>query len=436
MDMIWEFINFTVNIVETVIIFKYVETFFVKKYTENKNWIWITIISILSYSICNISENFLWKFMLYIIILLFVVILFEGNIGKKLVVWLSLLIGVIAIENIAVLILMVLFNQPVIVFIDNTIFRLVAILISKISLYFLILGYVNRKEHRLLEVKNKSFVVTLVALFFVNIIVIMVLVLMVYKKVNTQDNLMNIMVFSCAMICILAICIYESMLKQNNEQMDIRLLSQQKDLQYKYVNAIETSIDEMKRIKHDFSNHMMCIMGYLETNKYSDLKKYLTKLFNPIENTDEIIVTGHPVISSMIYSKIIEAKKGNIKIKLATSFESLINIEDIDLCILIGNILDNAIEACMHVEEDKREIMLCIQTKCDWFLIDCINRTKNQIFVRKGSIIKTSKEDKVNHGIGLRNVESIVKKHKGEIAIDIIEGNYIIKVTMINDYVN
>lgn len=434
MDVYWKIIDFLVNLIDTMIMFKYIGATIDARFSSRRKWIWIALISIISFLILDIDDGIFYKVIVYIIILLFIHLLFAGKILRKILGWLYLLVILAAIENIVAVVLMTLLNNPVAIFAENTPYRLLGIVISKLVCYLFVTGYAIKKEKKLLEVKLKASFLTLVIGFFMIIVAIMSLIFKIYETTKINDLYVNLLVLSSAIVCILAVGIYEGMFKQAREQMDLNLLNQQKELHFIYANAVETSIEEMKRVKHDFANHLMCIMGYLELGKYNDLENYVKKLSNPIEKSNDIIVVGHPVISSLIYSKGLMAKKENIKISLETSFETSINIEDIDLCVLVGNVLDNAIEACMKCEETHREITISIQTKSKYFLFDCKNTMNMSTIIKEDHLFKTNKLDKNIHGIGLKNIHSIVSKYEGDIALDTKEDFFVTKITLLNQH--
>ncbi len=428
----WKLIYFAVNLMDTIILFKYIGAIIGAKAPFGRKWIWIGVLSSISFIVLDMSDLMIFKIGVYLTILLFIHFLFEGKILKKILGFLILLVILAAIENLVVVLLMTLLQLPVALFAEDNPYRLLAIVLSKLVSFVFVTWFARRKENNLIEVKMKASFVALVTGFFLIIMAIMSLVFQIYEVAKINDLYVNLLVLSSAIVCILAIGIYESMFRQAREQMNLNLLNQQKELQFKYANAVESSIDEMKKVKHDFANHMMCIQGYLELDRYQDLGEYVKKLSNPIEKSNEILVLGHPVISSLIYSKVLLAKKEQITMNMKTTFDRPICIEDIDLCVLIGNVLDNALEACMQLEEGQREMTVSIETKSEYFLFDCKN-TMNKVQLNKeNGRFKTSKADKDMHGIGLMNIRSVVDKYAGDMVLDTEEDIFSIKVTLQN----
>lgn len=432
MELMWNIVDLFVNFVETFVIYRYMDTYFDGKYKTGNRWIWIIAVTILSFLILSSSDNIAYKLVLCIIILLFLHMNYKGKIVHKTIRLSCLLAVIFGIENITVIALVTLFNKPVSIFAANNAYRLLAIVIAKFLIYIFVIWLGKRKGRRVLELQSKPLFLALVVWLSVIIITIMILILKIYETTDINDDYVAILVFGFAVLCFQILGVYQSIIKQAEEQMDINLSIQQKELQYKYATDIETSIEEMKRIRHDFANHMMCIIGYIELNHYDKLEEYVRELSNPIESSNDIIIAGHPAISSMIYSKTLLAKKENIVISIETDIAASINISDIDLCVVVGNVMDNAIEACMKLEKDNREIKLLIKTKSDYFLFDCMNNVDTDTVIREDNVFKTNKKDKSIHGIGLRNVQTVAYKYKGEMKVDTHDNLFRIKLTLMN----
>lgn len=433
MNIIWYFIDFFVNFFETVILFKYTQALFKKRYSLKTTYISICFLSILSFCLCEIGKNNIYnRILLYLIILLFINKLFLNSFIKKALAFMLLLVIDIGIENLSVFIIMFLYHQPISSFVSNTVYRLIAILLAKITLYIVVNRISTNNSRTKYDVKLRKDLIIQLFMFLFIILITMTVTLNFFENNSNKVMFVYLMALSCSILCILTLGIYESMLKYARENMEHNLTIQQKEMQYKFLNSIEISIEELRQLKHDFANHITCMNGYLYYKKYDDLKLYMDRLSEPLNYSEDVMLLEHTTMSALIYSKMQLAEKSCINMKVSTDLKELIAIEDIDLCILIGNILDNAIEGCRYSEKENKEISLSIKTKNRCILIDCINDMNEKHIIFEKNIFKTNKENKLNHGLGMKNIYSIVDKYSGKIDIDLSDERFVLHSTMLN----
>lgn len=184
-------------------------------------------------------------------------------------------------------------------------------------------------------------------------------------------------------------------------------------------NQLETKqyMDEVyaaqrKRL-HEFKNHMGCVQGLLEKRNYTQAEEYLKNINgNWVEEIDYINV-NHAVINSVLNQKFKVAKAKKIPLILSLSDQQNFPMADEDIVVILANLLDNAIEACERLEEGKRFVKLGMENTRGDFLLTVKNPVAAEVKV-VGNRILTSKENPAEHGIGLSNVETAVKKYGGE----------------------
>ena len=153
----------------------------------------------------------------------------------------------------------------------------------------------------------------------------------------------------------------------------------------------------------------ICIgtIAELKAGKIDNAIEELNKNIDVIEKSSRVIDTGHPAIDAVIENKLNKCNKLNIKTNITYYYKNNININEIEIAVIIGNILDNAIEACQKLNNIDKEI---------WGLISADN--KNLIISIKNTTdrlnnFKTSKKDKKSHGYGLRSISHIAEKYNG-----------------------
>ena len=217
-------------------------------------------------------------------------------------------------------------------------------------------------------------------------------------------------VLMLAIIDYVVIYIYDRLILSEEERIRNLLLVEQKE---SYEREMEILLDSRKKIRgiyHDIKNHILILRSYSDQKRYQELDEYLGRLQEETQASVPQVYTGQPAVDSMLHYKIGSAKE--IPIEVETSIPEQLKMDDFDITVILGNLLDNAIEACEKLEKEKRRIQLSIKL------------VKNQLFIRtenpyegklkwQGSRLLTQKADENNHGIGLENVKRVVEKYHG-----------------------
>ena len=228
---------------------------------------------------------------------------------------------------------------------------------------------------------------------------------------NSKNNLVNIM---CLVIIIMTIASNILMFKMFFKVIDTlsdnyekQMLLQEAEAKEEYYQEVEKSSREVQKIKHDLKNMLLAICGsYKEKNKISE---EIRKIVQELDESDKKIYTSNVVINTIINNKISQAENLNIKAEVDVKVPRFVSMDYKDAGILLGNILDNAMEACEKISKEDR-----------WIKIDMFHQ-KNTLFVKVSNskikepvnINKSSKRDVHNHGIGVSSIEAIAKKYDG-----------------------
>lgn len=188
------------------------------------------------------------------------------------------------------------------------------------------------------------------------------------------------------------------------------------------------SVDEKERkMRHDVRNNLDIVYGYLKDKKYEKAEDLVKELLGVVEERDALIHTGNVSIDSVIDDKLSLAKEKNIIYEENAKNMYYGDIEINELALLIGLALDNAIEACEKVEEN-RYIYFEARNKKDYLVIHIINSI---IPHTKPRFYKTSKlVDKMNHGFGVEEIKDIVKRYDGDIQYDTKEDRVILRIIL------
>lgn len=216
--------------------------------------------------------------------------------------------------------------------------------------------------------------------------------------------------------------------KKNEEHTEYVIEKMQVELYKTKLEESKNSFDEISRFRHDMKNHLQCVDALITENELQNAKKYIKEIIDSGLNTGYCeIHTGNRVVDIILNAKILQCKKENI--------ETVINIEnfafkidDMDICIILGNLLDNAIEECIRAE-GKKSIEFSISQNKGYVNIVIKNTIRNEL-IGKEIDFSTSKDNKKLHGIGLKSVRMAVKKNCGAVEFDIDRGCFIVNVLL------
>lgn len=190
---------------------------------------------------------------------------------------------------------------------------------------------------------------------------------------------------------------------------------------------LKKHIDELKKLRHDFKNHILGISALMNNKRYEDLSKYLKKMFLDEKITaNNFISTGNLIIDVILNNKISEAIDLNIEVDTNIYIPPELSIDEFEFIVVLGNILDNAIEATCKLKEDERYIKILISYNERKTLTISVKNAYNgeKEFLKN----KTSKNDKANHGIGLKSIKQIMDKNNGFFEINYDEKTFEIKI--------
>lgn len=193
---------------------------------------------------------------------------------------------------------------------------------------------------------------------------------------------------------------------------DKRIANYQKDLISKHFNEIENIYRQMRGWRHDYHNHIQVMKAYLELEKYKDMDDYLNELDKDLTNIDTVLKTGNLMVDAILNSKLSMAISQDIDINAKATVPKKLQVSDVDLCVVIGNLLDNAIEAAVKVENPKdRFIRVYIREMKGQLYISVTNSVGGE--VKKIDLEYISTKLGMNHGFGLKRIDNIVNKYDG-----------------------
>ena len=272
-------------------------------------------------------------------------------------------------------------------------------------------------------IKNIQTKVELIPSFVYILILLTILALsgfIAFQNMRIADyetQIVLLRVFSLAIIPVLIMMviflIVNSVLRRISEDTSASL-KKQVEMQVKHYEQIEKKNADLRGFKHDYKNHMLCLKSMLESQSCAEAVEYIENLgdFFPIipKNFD----TGNYIADALFDEKntLCIQKDISLECKGIIPFG---RIGAVDLCTLLSNLLDNAIEACEKITQPAdRKIKAVLDFKNEHLFISISNTVHEQVRIRN-NFISTTKENKAVHGIGLMNIQRVVEKYGGNL---------------------
>jgi len=224
--------------------------------------------------------------------------------------------------------------------------------------------------------------------------------------------------------------LYDALIKSYHERIEKELLHQQNNAYKKQLDIINQSNENIRILRHDIKNHISVLQILIERNDNKGALEYLHRIFYYIRESDNHIKSGNMMVDSILNYKIDEAQKRGIKVDLELSVPKELNIEPFDLNIVLGNLLDNAIEAVSKLERNKI-IKVSIKLDRNVLYINILNPFDGEL-IYENSNLKTTNQDKENHGFGLKSVKKAISKYNGTITVHHTEYVFYVDVLLYN----
>lgn len=352
--------------------------------------------------------------------------LYTGKIKTRIaVIFLNLVISVTT-EIFVLLMLSLIFSESVSVMISNNTYRLIGIIISKILCYAAI-KYITLKYSKKRNVTESNYWILFAVMFCIISITMYTFCKMLQR--NSDEYVRNIAVISSCGSCagvIIVMYLYENMIKQQTLLRERESYEKNLTDELKHYKEIIITQNEIKAIKHDLNNHLISIKAQISTGQYDETIKYIDKLLDDLKVTT-FINTGNTVLDAIITAKKNAAEANGIIFKYDLCIPEKLQILPEDECVIFGNALDNAIEACDKVKENKH---IDLFLKYENNSLTC--RISNSAIKCEPPFFLTSKKDKKQHGLGIENMDRSLSKYNSITKITHSEDEYTLHFILMN----
>ncbi len=186
-----------------------------------------------------------------------------------------------------------------------------------------------------------------------------------------------------------------------------RVATFENEILQKYYQEVESMYAKMRGWRHDYRHHIQAMKVHASHGEYAEIDRYLDMLDEDLTHVETVIRTGNRMADAILNSKLSLAMEKQIRIKAEAQIPVSLTISELDLCTVISNLLDNAMDACMELPVEERLIRIYMEMKGNYLYFSIINTARGK---KKKSFFSTKGD---GHGFGISRIDAIVKKYGG-----------------------
>ncbi len=209
---------------------------------------------------------------------------------------------------------------------------------------------------------------------------------------------------------------------------DKRIAEYQSNLLATHYAEVENMYRQIRGWRHDYRNHIQVLKSYAAMEDLASLNRYLEELDTDLNTVDMVLKTGNAMTDVILNSKISLAKSKKIPVTANAHVPVALTTSEIDLCIIIGNLFDNAIEACMALPEEERMIRVHMDMKNTQLYMSFTNTTALKKQKKENGRFFTIK--RAGHGYGLVRIDMIIERCQGYISRNSEDGAFTTEILL------
>lgn len=313
---------------------------------------------------------------------------------------------------------------------QNNAIYMFCVILSKVTLTIpaLILHKINKQLDFVFHSKKW------ISLIIVEFLVFLTLNIFFAQTVNGMDNVLNsIGIFISLLLFIFVLIVFLVLNQESKEKEDLTYLMQKMDFEQKYYKDALNQYNEVRRIRHDLKYLKNQLMVCVANNDLNKIGEILSDDETINLSTETPIITGNSSLDYILNIKALDCQKKGCNIQFCIEHNNLSFMKETDIFVLIGNMIDNAIEHCSNAD---KHIKIMIGYQKGFIMIACSNPTDLLDISSNKNPLSTSKKDKFNHGYGMRSMKLITEKYDGIFSYKVENHTFIISSSFIVDLNN
>lgn len=218
------------------------------------------------------------------------------------------------------------------------------------------------------------------------------------------------------------------MLHNLRKMKEYELLALKNKMLQKQYQEQEMMFQQKQKLLHDVKNHILTLQGLEQDGDLEGMHKYLQSLKNTYYNAGKTVQCNNHVLSIILNQEKEKAEQKDISFEIKELSFSELHLEDADVTVLFGNLLDNAVEACEKAEEGERWITVRIEQKKQGLFVEVTNTVAEIPDIENGMIVST-KNDRSVHGYGLKNIKEVVDRYEGVMHMEVRNNLFLVQIS-------
>lgn len=337
---------------------------------------------------------------------------------KKLLMLVSIYFGLLlGIDYLVIIVIKAVLPPETATYLNNPIYGVMVVLLGRVSVFGVIMIIKkNWNKNNSLSLISDSQWLRFLYFPIMSIIALVAMLINFDTEINTRAS-NTLIIISCGLLIMNVMIFYlmqDIIVREKQIQNDIIFKERMKNETNMYRSMSDNFELQRKRI-HEYNNQIECIEGMLIKQKVNEALDYVEKITGGLKKKIDAFDTNHMIINTIINTKFKEAQDKEITMVIKVNDLSMCGIRDEDLVTILSNLLNNAIEACEKISQ-KRIIWLKFTVENNMTVISVKNTVAETVEIIDEVLI-TTKENKIEHGLGVKNIKECVDKYKGSYTI-------------------
>lgn len=248
---------------------------------------------------------------------------------------------------------------------------------------------------------------------------------------NLRFSILTIILCAVSYVSIGMLGIFVIHIRNVNGKMEEMLQSEiiLKDMQKSYYEALLKKEEETRNYRHDMAGHLLCLENFAKEHKNEELTDYLGKMRQQMSQIQrKCYMTGNQVID-VITNHYLSGLDTKTEVRVSGLVDEKLEIDNVSLCTIYMNLLKNAIEEIDRTDDGRKILKIDFLQGKQYFGVK-IQNSLSKKSIEKPNVLDSEKEDKRNHGIGLKNVEKVVKEYGGEFDVQCDKDLFVARVVL------